>query len=42
MSSVSLMNEAEHPKVVLWDNLEGRVGREAGGEFMTGETHVYL
>ena len=26
MTSVSSMNEAEHPKLVLWDNLEGGVG----------------
>ena len=42
MTSMSSVNEAEHPKLVLWDNLEGGVGREAGGEFMIGGTHVYL
>ena len=51
MPSASSMREAGHAKPVLWDNPEGRVGREVGGGFKvegdkcTGHmygTHVYL
>ena len=30
MTSLSSMNEAGHPKLVLWDNLEGQGGEESG------------
>ena len=36
------MYEAGHPKLVLWDNLEGS-GGEGGGQGVQKEgTHVYL
>ena len=41
MTSASLMHEAEHPKLVLWDNLEGQ-GGEVGRGFRIGWTHVCL
>ena len=40
MTSASLMHEAGHPKLVLWDNPEGWGGEEGGGWFrMVG--HMY-
>ena len=30
MTCLSSMNEAGHPKPVLWDNLEGQGGEESG------------
>ena len=39
-SSASLMHDAGHSKLVLWDNPEGGVGRAVGGGFrMVG--HMY-
>ena len=38
VTSASLMHEAGHPKVVLWDNQEGWDG-EGGGGFRLGGTH---
>ena len=36
-----MLHEAEHPKLVLWDNPEGW-GREGGGrEAQDGGTHAY-
>ena len=36
------MYEAGHPKLVLWDNLEGWGGEKgAGGQFRMKGTHVY-
>ena len=34
------MHEAKHPKLVLGDNPEDRVGRVVGGGFRMGETLV--
>ena len=42
MTSVSLMHEAGHPKPVLWNNLEGSVGREVRGRFRIGGTRIHL
>ena len=51
MPSANSMRESGHAKPVLWDNPEGREGREVGGGFKvagdkcTGHmygTHVYL
>ena len=40
MTSTSLMHEAGHSKLVLWDNPEGWVGREVeGGFWVVG--HMY-
>ena len=40
MTSASLKYEAEHPKLMLWDNPEGWVGREVeGGFWVVG--HMY-
>ena len=39
MTSVSLMHEAGHPKLVLWDNLEGW-GGEGGGKEAQEEVDV--
>ena len=40
MTSASLVHEAVHSKLVLWDNPKGGVGREVGGVFrMVG--HMY-
>ena len=36
------MHEARHPKLMLWDNPEGKVGRQAGGRVQDGVTHAYL
>ena len=42
MTSANPMYEVGHPKLVLWDNPEGR-GREGGqGRFRMQGTHVYL
>ena len=39
-TNANLMHEAGHPKLVLWDNPEGGVGREVRGGFrMVG--HMY-
>ena len=38
VTSASLMHEAGHPKVVLWDNQAGGDG-EGGGGFRMGGTH---
>ena len=41
MTSASSMNEAGHPKSLLWDNPDG-LGEEAGGEEGSGwGTHVH-
>ena len=32
------MHEAGHAKLLLWDNPEGRGGREVGGVFRMGDT----
>ena len=40
MTSSSLMHEAGHSKLVLWDNPEGWGGRKVGGEFRMGG-HMY-
>ena len=37
MTSASLMHEAGHSKLVLWDNHKDGVGREVGGDFTMGE-----
>ena len=43
MTSASLMHEAGHSRLVLWDNPErDRVGREVGGGLRMGQTHIYL
>ena len=36
MASASLMHEAGHSKLVLWDNPEGWGGREVGRRFRMG------
>ena len=36
MTHASLMYEAGHPKLVLWDNLEGQGGEGGGGGFRMG------
>ena len=36
------MYEAGHPKLVLWDNLEGSGGEEGGQGVQEEGTHVYL
>ena len=41
MTSASLMNEAGHPKPVLWDNPEGRGGEGGERRVQDGGTHVY-
>ena len=40
MTSTSVMHEAGHSKMVLWDNPEGWGGREVGGGFRMGNTYV--
>jgi len=40
MTSASLMHEAGHPKLVLWDNLEGWGGGEDGSGLQVGGTRV--
>ena len=42
MTSANLMHEAGHPKLVLWENLEGWVGEGDGRGFRMGGTRVYL
>ena len=39
---LELAVEAGYPNLVLWDNPEDKVGREVGGGFRMGRTHVYL
>ena len=43
MTSVSLMHEAGHPQLVLWDNLEGW-GGEGGGSWGAdgGDTYISM
>ena len=41
MTSASSMHEAGHAKPVLWDNPEGRVGREVGAGVPGGGGHTY-
>ena len=42
MISASLMHEAGHSKLVLWDNPEGWGGEGGGGRvFKMGGTHVH-
>ena len=38
MTSASLMHEAGHSKLVLWDNPEGWGGEEGGEQFRMGNT----
>ena len=40
MTSVSSMNEARHPKPVLWDNSEGYGGEGGRRRFRIGGTHI--
>ena len=42
MTSENLMHEAEHPKLVLWDNPEGWYGEDGGRGVQDGGTHVHL
>ena len=41
MTSASLMHEAGHSKLVLWDNPEGWGGEGGGRGVQDGGTHVY-
>ena len=41
MTSASLMHEAGHSKLVLWDNLEGWGGEGGGRGVQDGGTPVY-
>ena len=41
MTSRSLMHEAGHSKLVLWDNPEGR-GGEGGGKWVQDGGHMYI
>ena len=41
MISTSLMHEAEHSKLVLWDNQRDRVGKGDGRGVQDGGTHEY-
>jgi len=41
MTSVILMHEAEHSKLVLWDNPEGWDEERGGRRFQDGGTYVY-
>ena len=41
MTSASSMHEAGHSKPVLWDTQRDGVGREVGGGFRLGGTHVH-
>ena len=41
MTSVSLMHEAGHPKLVLWGNPEGQDGEGGGKEVQDGVGHIY-
>ena len=40
-SSASSINEAEHSKLVLWDNSEGWGGEGEGRGVQDGGTHVH-
>ena len=40
MNSASLMHEARHSKLVLWDNPEGWGGEGGGREIQDGGTQV--
>ena len=40
MTSTSLMHEAEHSKLVLWDNQRDRVGKGDGRGVQDGGTHI--
>jgi len=42
MTSENLMHEAEHPKLVLWDNPEEWCGEDSGRGIQDGGTHVHL
>ena len=42
MTSASLMHEAGHSKLVLWDSPEGWGGAEGEGGVQDGGTHVHL
>ena len=42
MTSASLMHEAGHPKLVHWDNLEGRGGEGGGRGVQDHGTRVHL
>ena len=41
MTSASLVHEAGHPKLLLWDNLEGWNGDKGGRGFQYGGGHMY-
>ena len=41
MTSASLMHEAGHSKLVLWDNPEGRGGEGHQRGVQDGGTHMY-
>ena len=41
MTSTSLMHEAGHSELVLWDNPEGWGGEGGGGGVQDGGTHVH-
>ena len=41
MTSASLMHEAGHSKLVLWDNPEGWGGEGGGRKFQRGGTHMH-
>ena len=40
MTSANSMHEAEHPKLMLWDNQRDGVRREVGWAVRVGGTHV--
>ena len=42
MTSASLMSEAGHPKPVLWDNPEGKVGEGGGRGVQDGGGHMFI
>ena len=42
VTSASLMLEAGHAELVLWDNPEGSGGEGGGSMVQDGWTHVYL
>ena len=41
MTSASLIHEAGHSKLVLWDNSEGCSGEGGGKGIQDGETHAH-
>ena len=41
MASANSMHEAEHPKLVIWDNPEEWGGEGGGWGVQNGRTHVY-